>query len=93
LPAIVLVFSPVKVMVSGFRVRGTATHDSDIDGIIIDESFREIPLVNRIAAVMKSVRFQKHVDYVCYTPGEYDRLKDHSGVIRDASSYAVDGAP
>jgi len=90
MPSIIRVFSPVKVMVFGSRVRGTATDDSDIDVIIIAESFREIPFVNRMATVMKSVRFQKHVDYLCYTPDEYERLKDRSSILRDAASYAVE---
>jgi predicted nucleotidyltransferase len=91
-PSIIRVFSPVKVMVFGSRVRGTATDDSDIDVIIIAESFREIPFVNRMATVMKSVRFQKHVDYLCYTPDEYERLKDRSSILKDAASYAVEVA-
>jgi predicted nucleotidyltransferase len=91
-PSIVRIFSPVKVLVFGSRVKGTATDDSDIDVIIIAESFREIPFVNRMATVMKSVRFQKHVDYLCYTPDEYERLKDRSSILRDAASYAVEVA-
>lgn len=90
LPSIVRMFSPIKIMVFGSRVKGTATDDSDIDVIIIAESFREIPFVNRMATVMKSVRFQKHVDYLCYTPDEYERLKDRSSVLKDAASYAVE---
>ena len=90
LPQIVRIFSPEKVLVFGSRVRGTATEDSDIDVIVIAESFREIPFVNRSAKVMKSVRFEKHIDYLCYTPDEYERLKDRSGILRDATSYAVE---
>jgi len=91
-PSIVRIFSPVKVMVFGSRVKGTANDDSDIDVIIIAESFREIPFVNRMATVMKSVRFSKHIDYLCYTPDEYERLKDRSSILRDAASYAVEVA-
>ena len=90
LPSLVRIFSPVKVKVFGSRVKGTATDDSDIDVIIVAESFREIPFVNRMATVMKSVRFSKHVDYLCYTPEEYERLKDRSSILKDAESYAVE---
>jgi hypothetical protein len=91
-PAIVRMFCPEKVLVFGSRVRGNATDDSDIDVIIIAEAFREIPFVNRMAAVMKSVRFKKHVDYLCYTPDEYERLKDRSSILKDAATYAVEVA-
>ena len=90
LPSLIRIFSPAKVKVFGSRVKGTATDDSDIDVIIVAEAFREIPFVNRMATVMKSVRSPKHVDYLCYTPDEYERLKDRSSILKDAESYAVE---
>jgi len=92
MPSITRIFSPAKVLVFGSRVRGTATEASDIDVIIIAESFRDIPFVNRMATVMKSVHFSKHVDYLCYTPEEYEQLKDRSSILKDAVSYAVEVA-
>jgi len=92
LPAIIRFFSPVKVMISGSRVKGTATKDSDIDVIIVSESFTGIPFVRRMSLVMKSARFKKHVDYFCYTPEEFERLKNTSSILRDAVSNAIEVA-
>jgi hypothetical protein len=92
LPAIIRLFSPVKVMISGSRVKGTATKDSDIDVIIVSESFTGIPFVRRMALVMKSARFKKHVDYLCYTPEEFERLKNTSSILRDAVGNAIEVA-
>jgi predicted nucleotidyltransferase len=92
LPAIIRFFSPVKVMIFGSRVKGTATKDSDIDVIIVAESFTGIPFVRRMALVMKSARFKKHVDYLCYTPEEFERLKNTSSILRDAVGNAIEVA-
>jgi len=92
LPAIIRLFSPVKVMIFGSRVKGTATKDSDIDVIIVSESFIGIPFVRRMALVMKSARFKKHVDYLCYTPEEFERLKNTSSILRDAVGNAIEVA-
>jgi predicted nucleotidyltransferase len=92
LPAIIRLFSPVKVMIFGSRVKGTATKDSDIDVIIVSESFTGIPFVRRMALVMKSARFKKHVDYLCYTPEEFERLKNTSSILRDAVGNAIEVA-
>ena len=92
LPAIIRFFSPVKVMIFGSRVKGTATKDSDIDVIIVSESFTGIPFVRRMALVMKSARFKKHVDYLCYTPEEFERLKNTSSILRDAVGNAIEVA-
>lgn len=83
-PKLVRLFSPVKILISGSRVKGTATKDSDIDVIIVADAFSGVPFVQRMALVMKSARFKKHVDYFCYTPEEFERVKMTSGILRDA---------
>jgi hypothetical protein len=39
--------------------------------------------------VMRSVRFQKYVDYLCYTPEEFETIKDASSVIEDALEESI----
>jgi len=89
-PKIVRLFSPAKILIAGSRAKGTAAKDSDIDVIIIADAFLGVPFVRRMALVMKSARFKKHVDYFCYTPEEFERLKLTSGILRDAVSNARD---
>jgi hypothetical protein len=45
-----------------------------------------------MALVMKSARFKKHVDYLCYTPEEFERLKNTSSILRDAVGNAIEVA-
>jgi len=89
-PRIVRLYSPAKVLIFGSRAKGNATCDSDIDVIIVAEAFTEIPSVRRMSLVMKSARFKKHVDYLCYTPREFERLKDTSSILRDALPQSIE---
>ena len=34
--------------------------------------------------ILKRARFEKHVDYICYTPTEFENIKDKSSVIMEA---------
>ena len=40
--------------------------------------------------VPKKIPFPKHVDYLCYTPDEYERIKDESVIIMDALGDSVE---
>ena len=84
LPLIRYHIHPVKVVAFGSRIRGNATEESDIDIIIISDRFREIPFLERMPWMLKHVPFPKHVDYLCYTPEEFERIKNTSSIIIDA---------
>jgi hypothetical protein len=77
-------FKPSKVLIFGSRMKGTATADSDIDAIIVSDHFNKIPFMQRMALLLKKVRFPKHIDYLCYTPEEFERIKISSAIIQDA---------
>ena len=89
-PKITEEFSPEKIVIFGSRVRGTAKKDSDIDVIIVSSYFDGIPFIRRMPLVLKKVPFPKHVDYICYTHEEYDRIKNESSVIMDALENSLE---
>jgi len=90
LPELVREFKPEKVILFGSRIRGTAKKGSDIDVIVISSFFADIPFLKRMPLVLKKVPFTKHVDYICYTPEEYERIKDESSVIMDAIENSME---
>ena len=90
LPELVREFKPERVLIFGSRVRGTANKDSDIDVIVVSSYFADIPFLRRMPLVLKKVPFLKHVDYLCYTRSEYERIKDESSVIMDALENSVE---
>lgn len=92
LPRIVREFKPIKVIFFGSRVKGSAREDSDIDVIIISEAFRGIPFIRRMERVLKVARFPKHVDFLCYTPEEFERIKNSSAIVQEAMEEYVEAA-
>jgi predicted nucleotidyltransferase len=84
LPVLVAGFKPETVIIFGSRVTGQAHAGSDIDVLIISEFFKDIPFIKRMPMALRAARFEKHVDYICYTPTEFDQIKDKSSVIMDA---------
>ncbi len=90
LPLIEEAFHPSRVILFGSRIKGCATEESDLDVIVVAETFTGIPFVNRMGELLNLIWFPKHVDFLCYTPEEFDRVKTSSSVVRDALKTGVD---
>lgn len=90
LPKIVTEFGPQKIIFFGSRVRGGAQEDSDLDIILISSSFEKVPFVKRMSLVLRSVPFPKHVDYLCYSPEEYEKIKHESTLVMDALEHSLE---
>ena len=71
-------------MLFGSRAQGKAREESDLDVIIISDEFRNIPFIKRMTTIRRAVRFPKHVDYLCYTPEEFENIKTTSSIVMDA---------
>lgn len=84
LPILISEFKPEMVIIFGSRIKGTADDESDIDIIIISEYFKDTPFIKRMSSVLRKSSFEKHVDYICYTSAEYERLKDRSSLLMEA---------
>lgn len=84
LPVLASEFKPETVIIFGSRITGKANDGSDIDVLIISDFFKHIPFIKRMPMVLRTARFEKHVDYICYTPIEFENIKDKSSVIMDA---------
>lgn len=93
LPQIIEGIKPSRVLIFGSRAKGNATEESDIDVILVSAAFAGIPFVKRMEKVIKLARFPKHVDYLCYTPEEFERIKDSSSIIKDALEDHIEAIP
>ncbi|MCP5106910.1 MAG: nucleotidyltransferase domain-containing protein [bacterium] len=89
LPVLVSEFKPETVIVFGSRITGEAHEGSDIDVVITSEFFKDIPFIKRMPMVLRKARFEKHVDYICYTPTEFENIKDKSSIIMDALEHGL----
>ena len=87
LPQICKEYKPQTIILFGSRIKGNATLNSDLDIIIVSKSFQEIPFIERMPSILKKFDFPRHIDYICYTPEEFKRIKSGSSLIIDALEY------
>ncbi len=88
LPVISSIVHPDKVLIFGSRAKENAREESDIDIIIVSDYFSKMSFIQRMPFLLKKAPFEKHVDYLCYTPDEFEKVKKASSVLIDALSYA-----
>jgi len=93
LPKLKEEFNPEKIIIFGSRVKGSPTKDSDIDIIVISSRFANISFLKRMPLLLKKVPFPKHIDYICYTPEEFTRIKKESSLIMDALENSIEITP
>jgi predicted nucleotidyltransferase len=84
LPKLIAELNPEKILLFGSRIKGTADENSDIDVIVVSNAFATIPFIERMSLILKMIRFPKHIDFICYSPEEFARLKNKSSVLMDA---------
>jgi uncharacterized protein len=86
LPLLIENFRPVDVILFGSRILGNAHDQSDLDVILVSELFRDIPQHERFPFVRKRIRVPYSIDYLCYTPSEFERMKNRSSVLESVLS-------
>ena len=84
LPILIELFQPEDVILFGSRVVGSAHEESDLDVILVSKIFRDVLLHERFPLVRKSIRTPYSIDYLCYTPDEFERMKARSSVLESA---------
>jgi len=88
-PKILDEISPYLIIIFGSRVKGNARDDSDIDVIVVSDYFKGIPFLKRMPMLLKLVKFEKHIDFLCYTEEEFNRIKNESIVLKTALQNGV----
>ena len=75
--------SPDVLVFFGSRVDGRPDEWSDIDLFIVSPKFRGMRPLQRMEHFRKIARPQMHVDAICYTPEEYERMVNEPSLIRE----------
>jgi hypothetical protein len=60
-----------------------------LDLLIVADSFREIPWLDRAFAVLTAIGAPFAMDVLCYTPEELARKADEIGIVRTALETGV----
>jgi predicted nucleotidyltransferase len=89
LPTLVARLRPERVILFGSRARGEARGDSDLDIIVVAQAFEGVPFLKRMPMVLRMVRFPRHVDFLCYTPAEFEQVQRTSAIVHQAVQEGV----
>jgi hypothetical protein len=73
----------------GSRARGTPHRYSDVDLIIVSPKFRRKNIVDRASPLYLEWEPDLPVDFLCYTPEEFDKLSQRGGLVREALREGV----
>lgn len=76
-----------QILLFGSRLSGLADEDSDIDVIVVSEIFIDMPFIKRMPFILKKIKFDKHIDFICYSPTEFQKMRHTSSIVIDALKY------
>lgn len=78
-----------KVILFGSRVKGKTHKYSDFDLIIVSKKFRRKNSLDRSLGFYKYWDLESPVDFLCYTPEEFNRLKKQITLVKKAVEEGI----
>lgn len=79
-----------KMIFFGSRAKGRFHEDSDIDLIIVSPAFRRLNFFQRGAKMYDYWNLNYPVDFLCYTPKEFNKLKNQITIVKEALEEGVE---
>lgn len=73
----------------GSQARGTATAGSDVDFLLVDDRFESVVFLRRALGLRKFWPERLPVDFLCYTPSEFDDLRRRPTLVRSAVEEGI----
>lgn len=78
-----------RMILFGSRARGDPHKHSDVDLIIVSPKFRRKNIVERASPLYLEWDIDLPVDFLCYTPEEFDKVSRRGGLVREALREGV----
>lgn len=78
-----------KMIFFGSRATGRPNKDSDIDLLIVSKKFRGKKFRYRPLGFYKYWNIDHPVDFLCYTPEEFNKLKKQVTIVREAVKEGI----
>ena len=78
-----------KLFLFGSFAIGDFHKDSDIDLVIVSSRFSNMNFFERGALMYSSWKLDYPVDFICYTPEEFNRLKKGITIVKEAVDNGV----
>ncbi|MFQ5909877.1 MAG: nucleotidyltransferase domain-containing protein [Thermoplasmata archaeon] len=79
----------IQLIFFGSIARGEFREDSDIDLIIVSEKFKGMNFIKRAARAYDYWDFEYPVDFLCYTPKEFDERRRRIGLVAQALKEGI----
>jgi len=83
-----------KIILFGSYARGDFTKDSDVDLILVDKDFRKKNVFERSKGLWiewhVKQKIGKPVDFICYTPEEFEKLKKEVSIVSEALREGIE---
>ena len=78
-----------KAILFGSVARGEAGKDSDLDVILVSEDFRGKSALKRPVPFYLEWNLGLPVDFLCFTPEEFEKLKNKATIVREALKEGI----
>jgi len=79
-----------KIILFGSRAYGKPNRWSDFDLMIISKNFRRKKFRYRSLGFYKYWNLDYPVDFICYTPEEFNRLKKQITIVKEAVENGIE---
>ena len=82
-------FSVNKIIFFGSRTGEEYLEHSDIDLVIVSEDFEGIDFTKRMSRMYDYWKSDYDVDFLCYTPKEFEKLSRMITIVREALNKGI----
>ena len=79
-----------NMILFGSRVKGKKGKDIDIDLIIVSKKFKKLDFFQRGAKMYDYWDLRYPVDFLCYTPEEFNKLKKQITIVKEAVENGIE---
>jgi len=82
---------PIKKMILfGSQATGKARENSDVDLIVISKAFQHRRRIKRSPPLYLKWNLKYPVDFLCYTPEEFEKKKKQLGIVQQAVKEGIE---
>ncbi|HJH26934.1 MAG TPA: nucleotidyltransferase [Methanophagales archaeon] len=78
-----------EMILFGSQVRGEADENSDVDLIVVGDEFKDKSPLKRPVALYLEWTMDYPVDFLCYTPEEFEEKRKEISIVRHAIKEGV----
>lgn len=79
-----------KVIIFGSYARGDPNEHSDLDLILVGKCFEGKSFHERFRGLWLRWKLSLPVDFLCYTPEEFEELRERVSIVSDALSEGIE---